>query len=121
MLSDRLQLVKRLFGVRIRQIRRNAHVRPQVCELETRTLLSFQLPGPFPVGSHPSAVVAADINGDGKPDLVTANNGGHSVSVLLANGDGTFQAARTVAVDSALGLNSVAVVDVNGDGKPDLV
>jgi hypothetical protein len=58
----------------------------------------------------------ADVNGDGKPDLLLTNYGS-GVAVLLGNGDGTFQAA----VNYGAGTNFVAVGDVNGDGKPDLV
>lgn len=73
------------------------------------------------------SVAVADVNGDGKPDLLVANicdtsgNCAHgSVSVLLGNGDGTFQTA--VSYDpGGTGAWSVAVADVNGDGKPDLV
>ena len=36
-------------------------------------------------------MAVADVNGDGKPDLVVANYGGNAVSVLLGNGDGTFR------------------------------
>ncbi len=72
-------------------------------------------------------MVVADVNGDGKPDLVVTNECASSsncangtVSVLLGNGDGTFQAA--VAYGSGgYEANSVAVADVNGDGKPDLL
>ena len=39
----------------------------------------------------PTSVAVADINGDGMPDIVTANYGGNDVSVLLGNGNGTFQ------------------------------
>jgi hypothetical protein len=62
------------------------------------------------------SVAVADVNGDGRPDLVVANPDTNTVSVLLGNGDGTFAPPRAVT-----GGSSVAVVDVNGDGKPDLV
>jgi len=73
------------------------------------------------------SVVVADVNGDGKPDLLVANNCGNSnncnsgsVGVLLGNGDGTFQAA--LSYDSgAYDSMALAVADVNGDGKPDLL
>ena len=72
--------------------------------------------------------MTADVNGDGKPDLVMANSGangigGNTVGVLLGNGDGTFQPAVTYAWggQSAFSVASVAVADVNGDGKPDLL
>ncbi len=77
-------------------------------------------------GASARFVVAADVNGDGKPDLVVANdcatsdcNNGN-VGVLLGKGDGTFRAA--VAYDTgAYGTLAVAVADLNGDRKPDLV
>ena len=60
-----------------------------------------------------------DFNGDGKSDLVTANDNGTTASVLLGNGNGTFQAKQDFATGS--GPDSVAVGDFNGDGKSDLV
>jgi hypothetical protein len=58
-----------------------------------------------------------DFNGDGKPDLAVANVNSSSVSILLGNGDGTFEAAG-----DGVGKypESVAVGDFTGDGKPDL-
>jgi predicted NUDIX family NTP pyrophosphohydrolase len=70
-------------------------------------------------GIHPLSVAVGDFNGDGKPDLAVANSGSpSSVSVLLGNGDGSFQAARNF--DAGIHPLSVAVGDFNGDGKPDL-
>ena len=77
--------------------------------------------GAFPVGSFPQSVAAADFNGDGNLDIATANSGSNTVTVLLGNGLGGFTAA--VGSPFAVGANpqSIAVVDINGDGKPDLV
>lgn len=69
--------------------------------------------------SSPYRVIAADVNGDGKLDLVV-NNGGSYISVLPGNGDGTFQPAK-VTQPIPGGVTDFAVGDINGDGKPDLV
>jgi hypothetical protein len=61
-------------------------------------------------------VAVADFNGDGKPDLAVTTV--LSVSVLLGNGDGTFQAGVNYTAGPTPA--SVAVGDFNGDGKPDL-
>jgi hypothetical protein len=78
-----------------------------------------------------NAVAIADVNGDGKPDILVANtcqsidqSGQCSwpgeASVLLGNGDGTFK--KAVSYDSGGNAAlSVAVADVNGDGRTDLV
>ncbi len=93
--------------------------------LEDRKLLSVSF-GPavsFPVGLGPESLVTADLNSDGKQDIVVLNQGQlpdrtSSVSVLLGNGNGSFQPAITMNL--LAGATSVVVGDFNGDGKPDL-
>ncbi len=84
---------------------------------------TFQSAVSYGTGTLAASVTANDFNGDGKADLVVANQGfanapGTNISVLLGNGDGTFQSA--VNYDAGIGPSSVAVGDFNGDGKPDL-
>ena len=71
------------------------------------------------VGEAVAAV--ADINGDKKADLIMslldANNAVTGVAVLLGNGDGSFQAPKTVVTAQ---LSALTVADLNADGKPDL-
>src|SRR5208337_1359854 len=79
---------------------------------------------PLPRVTHPGAVTAADVNGDGKPDLIVGNYYGNTVSVLLNTtlpGATTpsFATQRTFATGSV--LLSVTTADVNGDGRPDLI
>jgi hypothetical protein len=78
-----------------------------------------------PDGSQSLGLAAADFNGDGKLDLVVANypnveGSSGSLSVLLGNGDGTFQPRVDYALGTP-GLVTVAVGDFNGDGNLDLV
>jgi hypothetical protein len=69
-----------------------------------------------------ASFVVGDFNGDGKPDIVTSNAAGYqtppSLSFLAGKGDGTFQAATTVALGET--ANSLAVGDFRGAGKLDL-
>ena len=78
----------------------------------------------YTTGSHPFSVAIGDLNGDRKPDLATANEGteenaGETVSVLLNTGDGRFRPRLDYATGSR--PVSVAIGDLNGDHKPDLV
>jgi len=67
-----------------------------------------------------SSFVAADVNGDGKPDLICAQPHLSSTLLILTNnGGGIFSSNTTLSVGSS--LNSVMTADVNGDGKIDLI
>jgi len=80
---------------------------------------TIQVVGQVAVGSEPDAIAAGDINGDGATDLVVANRGDNSVTVLLATGPQSFSASNSLATGH--GPAAVALGDTNGDGKPDLV
>ena len=69
-------------------------------------------------GSIPETVAVADFNGDGKPDLVTANAGSNTISVLLGQGKGLFGKALTFSA----GKDPLCAVvgNFNGDTIPDL-
>src|SRR5262249_1352400 len=83
--------------------------------LEDRTLPSFMTAPTLPTGTSPIgggtpvAVATGAFNGDGKLDVVTANLGSNSISLLRGNGNGTFHAASSVAVGFA--PTALAVAD----------
>jgi MBG domain (YGX type)/Bacterial Ig-like domain (group 3)/FG-GAP-like repeat/FG-GAP repeat len=70
------------------------------------------------IQANPISTAIGDFNGDGLADMAVVNSGGSTVSVLLGNGDGTFQ--PQVAYATGTDPYSVAVGDFNGDGKLDL-
>jgi hypothetical protein len=71
------------------------------------------------VGSTPYRQATGDFNGDGILDLAVANFGTNTVSILIGNGDGTFQTQHTYTVANS--PFTIAVGDVTGDGNLDLV
>jgi hypothetical protein len=88
---------------------------------------TFGPPATYPDGDFVRSLAVADLNGDGRPDLVVGTdtfdvngifNGG-KLEVLLGSGDGTF--GPPAAYLAGGGVASLAVADLNGDGRPDLV
>ncbi len=72
-----------------------------------------------PTGTNPITVVAADLRGIGRQDLIVVNNGTNNAQVYLSNGNGTFQSPVSYSVGS--GPNFLAIADINGDGIPDMI
>jgi hypothetical protein len=70
------------------------------------------------IGTPLSALNAADFNGDGKLELLVSNATGATISLLLGNGDGTFQARTTTALANP---GALVINDLNADGKQDVV
>jgi Abnormal spindle-like microcephaly-assoc'd, ASPM-SPD-2-Hydin/FG-GAP-like repeat len=89
---------------------------------------TFQQAVFYDVASPPTWLIAQDMNGDGKLDLITSNSGQPGelqayppgVTVLDGNGDGTFQQGVFYPAGNAFDGNYVAAGDFNGDHKPDL-
>ena len=82
---------------------------------------TFQAPVYYAVGFEPESVAVADFNNDGNLDLAVTGFGSTTgiISILLGNGDGTFQPASDLTLDDY--PTFVAVGDFNGDHIPDLV
>ena len=81
---------------------------------------TFQSPVPYQVLDGPMGIASGDFNADGKLDLAVAcfTRPNQGVSVLVGNGDGSFQAQQPYPIGIA--PIAVAVGDFNSDGAPDL-
>jgi len=83
----------------------------------------YHLTRSFPVGAAARIVAHADLNGDGNEDLILAGETSHMrervVQIFEGNGDGTFREGVTISLQNP--TLAIAVADINGDGKPDLI
>ena len=81
---------------------------------------NFALSGGYDTqGVYAGGAEAADVDGDGQPDLVAANWGSGTVAVLLGNGAGGFSSTRIYSIGGS-GPDSVILADFEGDGRCDI-
>jgi hypothetical protein len=80
----------------------------------------FATPTLTPDGDNPTWLASADLNGDGLPDVVSANAQDGTLAVFFNNGSSPGSFNPPLVLNSP-GASQVAIADVNGDGMPDLV
>lgn len=79
----------------------------------------FSAGSAVPVGKDPYGVAVADLNGDAKLDIATADHGARTVTILFGDGAGGVASTSTIGV--GVGPTSITAGDVNADGKTDLI
>ena len=83
--------------------------------------ISFASDVDFATGNFPEGVAIGDIDGDGKPDLVVANNTDNTLSLLRNTSTvGNISFATQLTVNSGYAAYDLVIADLDGDGKPDI-
>ena len=82
---------------------------------------SAAAPGSTNAQVYPEAATIADVNGDGKADIIVSNDDGSDVTVLLGNGDGTVTVPSVGFAVGGYPYRPALVGDFNGDGLADIL
>ena len=85
--------------------------------------ISFSAAQSYATGTRPGYAQVADIDGDGKPDIIEANNSSNSLSIFINTSSGTGNISFATKVDVTVGSapSIIAIADIDGDGKVDIV
>jgi len=82
---------------------------------------TFQAAVNYPSGANIAGIAAGDVTGDKIPDLVVSHWFDATIALQKGNGDGTFQPEQQISTDISLGSQFLQLIDLNGDGKLDLL
>ena len=95
-----------------------------VSRQDSRLVVHFGGPAPSSLGLEtgqlPEALAITDLNGDGLQDLLAANAGSQDISIFLNSGNRQFVTLARTKIPNGNGHVSIAVGDIDGDGKKDL-
>ncbi len=95
----------------------------QAGQLNITSDFNFSIGTSYPINigsSEPSSITSADFNGDGKPDLATANGGSDNITIFINNGNGAYSTGVDYSNNIGSHPWSITSADFNSDGKPDL-
>ena len=100
----------------------NIYVYRNISNTGTLNASSFNAPITYTTGSGPYYIKIADVDGDGKPEIIVANAVGGTISVFKNNSTpGSVSFAGKVDFSAGNGSLDLAIADFDGDGKPDIV
>jgi len=80
---------------------------------------TFQTRKIYGVGLNPWGLIASDLNGDGKLDLLAADSGANSVTILAGEMGGKFQTRADIRLGASTVPIGLTIADFNGDHTPD--
>jgi hypothetical protein len=90
----------------------------------SRAELEFEALESMPTSGHPRDLAAADLDGDGKAEVLVAAQTGHVVDLFVSRGTragGDFALRASDRIGAGVGPMAVTIADVDGDGLPDLL